>query len=90
MSDRQIRAIHQLCIRRLGDDKFNFVFIYEMDDNSLAYQEYELNLEQARAYFAKKEWTMVLPDETGRTIQVVRNGQFVGHYQIKERSLPDE
>lgn len=89
MTDRQIRAVHQLCIRRLDDDKYNFVFIYEMTDGGLTYQEYELDTGQAQAYFAKHNWPMALPDENGRTIQVVRNGQFVGNYKIKERSLPD-
>ena len=90
MADRPIRSVLQLCIRRLEDDQFNFVFIYERTDGGCTFQEYELNFEQARAYYTKKGWPLVLPDETGKTMMIVRNGQFVGNYQVKERSLPDE
>jgi hypothetical protein len=91
---RKIKSIHQLCIRRLSDDKYNFVFIYEMSDGGYSFQEYELDSGQARSYFLKHEWPLVLPEENGRTITAVRNGKFVGHYlaqaRAKERSMPDE
>lgn len=86
--DSQIKSIYQLCIRRLSAEKFNFSFIYQMVGGGMTWQEYELTYDQAKAYFTKHGWPLVLPEIEGKTIQVVRNGRPVSQHQNQERRLP--
>lgn len=88
--ERVIKAVYQLCIRRRPDEKYNFVFLYEMSDGGLSYYEDALTFDEAQAYFIKKEWPLTLPEETGQTIQLVKNRRYIGQIKPIERSLPDE
>ncbi len=84
-AENQIKSIYQLCIRRLASGKYNFAFVYEMTGGGMTYQEFELTYDQARAYFAKHSWPLVLPDIEGKTIQIIRNG-----WLVRQRQKPDQ
>ncbi|MGE5605454.1 MAG: hypothetical protein ACM3YE_07170 [Bacteroidota bacterium] len=86
--DYQIKSIYQLCIRRLSAEKFNFAFVYQMTGGGMTFQEFELTYDQARAYFTKHGWPLVLPEIEGKTVEIIRKGWLVGQRQNQERGLP--
>ena len=80
-AESKVKSIYQLCIRRRSAEKFNFAFVYEMTGGGMTFQEFELTYDQARAYFNKHDWPLVLPEIEGKTIQIIRNGWLVGQHQ---------
>lgn len=84
--ERKIVSIFQFSIRKQADEpeEYRLTFIYVMSDDSLQLNEEDLDAKKTKAYLQIKGWSDYLPKATGRTIDVIRNGDLIKLYKRKE------
>jgi hypothetical protein len=74
-ASRQVKGIFQFCIRKVHDDKYSIVAIYQMTDNSLMFWEGDQTYNQVFSYLKKKGLLEYLPKKDGQTIYIYQDGE---------------